>query len=142
MMHGNILGYEQLYLNTKHWIDKSNICSSIKSLREAGFDIYISTDHGNIEAELNLKLTAGQKQLMHSRSKRFVQFDTEEQADSYIEEHKEYQLGRKDKSVYFKDTNGFGTSGEKVITHGGSHILELLIPVGVIKQKCQKKRKV
>ena len=133
MMHGNILGYEQLYLNTKHWIDKSSICSSIKSLREAGFDIYISTDHGNIEAELNLKLTAGQKQIMHSRSKRFVQFDTEEQADSYIEEHKEYQLGRKDKSVYFKDTNGFGTSGEKVITHGGSHILELLIPVGVIK---------
>lgn len=133
MMHGNILGYEQLYLNTKHWIDKSNICSSIKSLRNAGFDIYISTDHGNIEAELNLKLTADQKQVMHSRSKRFIQFDTEEQANSYIVKNKEYLFGKKDKSVYFKDTNGFGTNREKVITHGGSHVLELLIPVGVIK---------
>ena len=133
LMHGTILGYEQLYLNTKHWIDKSDICKSIKSLKDSGFDIYISTDHGNIEAEQNLKLTAGQKQLMHSRSKRFIQFDTEEQAVSYIAEHKDYQLGKKNKSVYFKDTNGFGTSNEKVITHGGSHILELLIPVGVIK---------
>lgn len=133
MMHGNILGYEQLYLNTKLWIEKSGFCKSIKELRNAGFEIYISTDHGNIEAELDLKLNAGQKSLMHSRSKRFIQFDTEEQASSYIENHSEYQLGKKDKSVYFKDANGFGTSGEKVITHGGSHILELMIPVGVVK---------
>lgn len=133
MMHGNILGYEQLYSNTKLWIEKSGFCKSIKELRNAGFEIYISTDHGNVESELNLKLSAGQKSLMHSRSKRFIQFDTEEQASSYIENHPEYQLGKKDKSVYFKDTNGFGNSGEKVITHGGSHILELIIPVGVVK---------
>lgn len=133
MMHGNIMGYEQLFLNTKLWIEKSDICSSIKSLKNAGYEVYISTDHGNIEAELNLKLTSGQKSLMHSRSKRFIQFDTEEQALNFIESNKNYQLGRKDKSVYFKDTKGFGTSGEKVITHGGSHIMELLIPVGVVK---------
>ena len=104
-----------------------------EELRNAGYEVYISTDHGNIEAELNLKLTAGQKTIMLSKSKRFVQFDTEEQAVSFIENNKGYHLGKKDKSVYFEDTNGFGSSGEKVITHGGSHILELLIPVGVIK---------
>lgn len=133
LMHGNILGYEQLFINTKLWIEKSCICDAVKELRNAGYEVYISTDHGNIEAELNLKLTAGQKTVMLSKSKRFVQFDTEEQAISFIENNKEYQLGKKDKSVYFRDTNGFGSSGEKVITHGGSHILELLIPVGVIK---------
>lgn len=133
LMHGNIMGYDQLFLNTNLWIEKSDICTSIKNLRDAGYEVYISTDHGNIEAELNLKLTAGQKSLMHSRSKRFIQFDTQEQAVSYIENNKNYQLGKKDKSVFFKDTNGFGTSGNKVITHGGSHILELLIPVGVVR---------
>ena len=133
LMHGNIMGYEQLFLNTKLWIEKSGICNSIKDLRDAGFEVYLSTDHGNIEAELNLKVTAGQKSLMHSKSKRFIQFDTEDQAITYIENNKNYQLGKKEKSVYFKDTNGFGTSGDKVITHGGSHILELLIPVGVVK---------
>lgn len=133
LMHGNIMGYDQLFLNTNLWIEKSDICTSIKNLRDAGYEVYISTDHGNIEAELNLKLTAGQKSLMHSRSKRFIQFDTQEQAASYIENNKNYQLGKKDKSVFFKDTNGFGTSGNKVITHGGSHILELLIPVGVVR---------
>lgn len=133
LMHGNILGYEQLFINTKLWIEKSCICDAVKELRNAGYEVYISTDHGNIEAELTLKLTAGQKTVMLSKSKRFVQFDTEEQAITFIENNKEYRLGKKDKSVYFKDTNGFGSSGEKVITHGGSHILELLIPVGVIK---------
>jgi hypothetical protein len=133
LMHGNIMGYEQLYLNTNLWIEKSGICESVKDLRNAGFEVYISTDHGNIEAELNLKVTAGQKSLMHSKSKRFVQFDTEEQAESFIKINKNYVLGKKDKSVFFRDTNGFGTSGEKVITHGGSHILELIIPVGVVK---------
>ena len=133
LMHGNIMGYEQLFLNTKLWIEKSGICNSIKDLRDAGFEVYLSTDHGNIEAELNLKVTAGQKSLMHSKSKRFIQFDTEDQAITYIENNKNYQLGKKEKSVYFKDTNGFGTSGDKVITHGGSHILELLIPVRVVK---------
>lgn len=133
LMHGNILGYEQLFINTKLWIEKSCICDAVKELRNAGYEVYISTDHGNIEAELNLKLTAGQKTVMLSKSKRFVQFDTEEQAITFIENNKEYRLGKKDKSVYFRDTNGFGSSGEKVITHGGSHILELLIPVGVIK---------
>lgn len=133
LMHGNIMGYEQLYLNTNLWIEKSGICESVKDLRNAGFEVYISTDHGNIEAELNLKVTAGQKSLMHSKSKRFVQFDTEEQAESFIKNNKSYVLGKKDKSVFFRDINGFGTSGEKVITHGGSHILELLIPVGVVK---------
>lgn len=133
LMHGNIMGYEQLYLNTNLWIEKSGICESVKDLRNAGFEVYISTDHGNIEAELNLKVTAGQKTLMHSKSKRFVQFDTEEQAESFIKNNKNYVLGKKDMSVFFRDINGFGTSGEKVITHGGSHILELIIPVGVVK---------
>lgn len=133
MMHGNVFGYRELYLKTELWIKQSAICSSIKNLRDAGFDVYISTDHGNVEANLCLKLSSGQKAVMNSRSKRFVQFDTEEQAALFITSYTNFALGQRGKSVYFKDTSGFGTSGKKVITHGGSHILELLIPVGVIK---------
>lgn len=133
LMHGNILGYEQLFINTKLWIEKSEICDSIKELRDAGFEVYISTDHGNIEAELKLKLSAGQKTLAHSKSKRFIFFDTEEQAITYVQNNTNYQLGRKNRFVYFQDDNGFGSTNEKVITHGGSHILEMLIPVGRVK---------
>ena len=133
LMHGNILGYEQLFLNTKLWIEKSGICDSIKELRDTGFEVYISTDHGNIEAELKLKLSAGQKTLAHSKSKRFILFDTEEQAITYVQNNANYQLGRKNRFVYFQDDNGFGTTNERVITHGGSHIFEVLIPVGRVR---------
>ncbi|MBR2506173.1 MAG: PglZ domain-containing protein [Bacilli bacterium] len=133
LMHGIILGYEQLFINTKLWIEKSEICDSIKELRDAGFEVYISTDHGNIEAELKLKLSAGQKTLAHSKSKRFILFDTEEQALTYVQNNTNYKLGRKNRFVYFQDDNGFGSTNEKVITHGGSHILEMLIPIGRVK---------
>lgn len=133
MMHGTILGYKQLFQSTNLWIKQSEIAKSINELRNSGFDIYISTDHGNIATCLNLKLTAGQKTVMNSRSKRFVQFDTEEQAENYISANTQFGLGRRYNNVYFKDTNGFGSSGQSEITHGGSHIMELLIPVGVVK---------
>lgn len=133
MMHGTILGNKQLFQSTLLWIKQSEIVKSVKELRSAGFDVYISTDHGNIDASLTLKLTAGQKSVMNSRSKRFVQFDTEEQAENFIKINSSFLLGRRDKNVYFKDLNGFGLSGYSEITHGGSHIMELLIPVGVIK---------
>lgn len=133
MMHGTILGYKQLYQSTALWIKQSEIAKSVKELRTAGFDVYISTDHGNIDACLNLKLSSGQKAVMNSKSKRFVQFDTEEQAENFISANPDFSLGKRGNNIYFKDTNGFGTSGQSEITHGGSHIMELLIPVGVIK---------
>lgn len=133
MMHGSILGNKQLYQSTALWIKESGIAESIKALKDSGFDIYISTDHGNIDARLNCKMTAGEKTVSLTRSKRFVRFDTVEQAQNFIDKNTAFSLGRRGNSVYFKDTNGIGNANMKEITHGGSHILELIIPLGVIK---------
>ena len=133
LMHGTVLGYEQLFQATALWIKKSCICEWIKDLKNGGFDIYVSTDHGNVDANLCLKLSAGQKAVMNSRSKRFVQFDTEYEAESFTDAHPDFALGSRERCVYFKDSRGFGSSGQTEITHGGSHLMEMLIPLGVIK---------
>ncbi len=133
MMHGSILGYRQLWQSTHLWIEQSGICKFIESLKENGFDVYITTDHGNVDAQLNLGVKANEKQVSLSRSKRFMRFDTEEQASAFIENHPGQGLAKREKSVYFVNNNGFGKSGETEITHGGSHIMELLIPVGIVK---------
>lgn len=141
LMHGNVLGCEELYLKTDLWIHQAEICRSVAELKSAGFDVYISTDHGNIDAKLCLKLSSGQKAVMNSRSKRFVQFDTDEQAENFIRQNQNYSLGKRGRCVYFRDTNAFGSSGGFEITHGGSHLLEMLIPVGIIKAENQNEEK-
>lgn len=133
MMHGSVLGNKQLYNSTVLWIKESGICDSIKDLKNDDFDIYISTDHGNIDATLNCKITAGEKTVSLTRSKRFIKFDNEQLADEFIKKNCDFKLGKRGTSVYCRDYNGFGTSGQREITHGGSHILELIIPVGIIK---------
>lgn len=133
MMHGTVLGYTQLYQSTLLWIKESKICQSIKYLLSNKFDVYISTDHGNIDANLNLKLSPSQKSISLSRSKRFINFDSEHMASKFIQDNIAFKLGRRGNSVYFRDNNGFGNSKQNEITHGGSHIMEMLIPLGVIK---------
>ncbi len=133
MMHGTILGYRQLWQSTQLWIKESGICDFVKKLKDSGFDIYITTDHGNIDAHLTLGMNASEKQVSISRSKRFTRFDTEEQADKFIAEHPNQGLAKREKSVYFTNSNGFGKTGDTEITHGGSHIMELMIPVGIVK---------
>jgi hypothetical protein len=50
LMHGVLMGDEQLYLSTIQWVESNMLSSLIKNLRQAGFKIFITTDHGNIEA--------------------------------------------------------------------------------------------
>lgn len=132
LMHGNIscLGNAQLYQNTKLWIKNSNICEHIKSLRKNNFDVYISTDHGNIDAKGILELPPNQKAVAISRSKRFARFDTDEQAKKFIADNKNFALAHRGSCVYLTDRNSFSSENEKTITHGGSHIMEVLVPLG------------
>ena len=133
MMHGAILGYRQLWQSTQLWIKESGICDFVKNLEDNGFDIYITTDHGNVDAHLTLSVKANEKQVSLSRSKRFIRFDTEEQTEKFIMEHPNQGLAKREKSVFFTNSNGFGKFGDTEITHGGSHIMELMIPVGIVK---------
>lgn len=134
IMHGESLGSQGLYQETKLWISVSKICEKIKRLQESNFDIYISSDHGNVEAKAALKVEASQKTLARTRSKRFMEFDTEAEALSFIDSHKDFALANRASSVYWTDRGAFGSGEGKMITHGGSSLLELLIPLGVIKK--------
>ncbi len=50
IMHGSILGNSQLKTSTEQWIAISKIVESISGLKAKGFQVYITADHGSIEA--------------------------------------------------------------------------------------------
>jgi hypothetical protein len=127
-MHGSILGNNQLKMSTEQWIAKSKIVDTISSLRANGFQIYITSDHGNIEATGLKNLTMKDKVGALSRSKRHLYFTNETLLQGFIEQNPTLDVGKKGLSLYLKKQEAFTNENSQVITHGGSHLWEVIVP--------------
>lgn len=128
IMHGSILGNTQLKTSTEQWIAKSNIVQSISALRAKGFQVYITSDHGNIEATGLKNLTIKDKVGALSRGKRHLHFTNETLMQNFTEQNSALEVGKKGLSVYLKKQEAFTNENSQVITHGGSHLWEVIVP--------------
>ena len=128
IMHGSILGNGQLKTSTEQWIVKSKIVNTISALKTKGFQIYITADHGNIEATGLKNLTLKDKLGALSRGKRHLHFTNETLLDSFMELNTSIEVGKKGLSLYLKKQEAFTTENSQVITHGGSHLWEVIVP--------------
>lgn len=133
IMHGSVLGNEQLMASTLQWIQQSRIVEYIKALRLKGFKIFITTDHGNVEAMGIKNLKIKEKVGALSRGKRHIHFSNETMLANFREQNPGLVCGIKDNSVYLRQENAFTDQNVKVVTHGGSHLWEVLIPFGEIE---------
>jgi hypothetical protein len=128
IMHGAIMGDDQLRLSTEQWINKSNIIQTILELRLKGFQIYITADHGSVESFGNKNLSLSDKVGAISRGKRHIHFTNEKLLDSFLEQNFNLDMGRKGLSVYLKQQEAFTNPNTQVVTHGGSHFWEVIVP--------------
>lgn len=128
IMHGSILGNGQLKTSTEQWIVKSKIVNTISALKAKGFQVYITADHGNIEASGLKNLTLKDKLGALSRGKRHLHFTNETLLDNFMELNTNIEVGKKGLSLYLKKQEAFTTENSQVITHGGSHLWEVIVP--------------
>lgn len=128
IMHGSILGNSQLKTSTEQWIEKCEIVRSISELKAKGFQIYITSDHGNIEATGLKNLTLREKVGTLSRGKRHLHFTNETLLENFLDLNPNLLLGKKSLSVYLKQQEAFTKENSQVITHGGSHLWEVIVP--------------
>lgn len=128
IMHGSILGNTQLKTSTEQWITESKIIESIAGLKNKGFQVYITADHGNIEATGLKNLTIKDKLGALSRGKRHLYFTNEMLMENFISLNSSIEVGKKGLSLYLKKQEAFTNENTKVITHGGSHIWEVIVP--------------
>ena len=128
MMHGITMGNKELKSSTERWINESQIISRILYLKSSGYKIFITTDHGNVCATgiKNLKLI--DKVGTPSRSKRHLLFSNDILQANFLKQNPNLKLGIKDNSVFLRNDDAFTLEGTKIITHGGSHFWEILIP--------------
>ncbi len=128
LMHGTVIGNIQLKQNTELWLEKGNFIDCIKQLKKSGFTIFITADHGSVEARgiKNFKLKDKLGSL--SRSKRHIHFSNQTMLMNFEEQNPAIDIGISGTSVYLKNEEAFTTENTSVVTHGGSHFWEVLIP--------------
>jgi hypothetical protein len=131
--------YTDLKGLTQNWIERSEIIKKIEGLIESGFEVFITSDHGNILTNGWRGLHSREKlgtNKSGSRSQRHIEYTDKTLADEFLEANPEIQQSvvRDDNAIYFKNNYNF-SSKDSVITHGGSHFLEVIIPFIKITKK-------
>lgn len=131
--------YTDLIDLTRNWIDRSNFYSIIEELKNQGFTLFLTSDHGNIQTK-GWRGLKGKEKLgtnkSGSRSERHIEYEEDWLSDEFIENNPDIQgkIARSDNVLYF--TNDFSFSRkDSLVSHGGSHLLEVLIPFTMVKDE-------
>lgn len=92
----------------------------------------LTTDHGNVEAE-GWRTLSGREKLgtnkSGSRSQRHVEYTDQWLVKEFFNENEEIRdsVVIDEQAIYFTDNRSFSKE-KQLVTHGGSHIFEVLIP--------------
>ena len=127
---------KQLYNDTEEWA--KNFVKTLTKILDKGFEIILTADHGGVPSYAWGNLTQKEKAALYeigSRGQRHLIFNNLATQHDFIESHKDVldQWLISGDSVVWRNNNCFGTSD--CITHGGSHVLEMLVPLVTLKKQ-------
>ena len=127
MMH-SANNFKYLYDDTMRWVKDSSIVSDIQKLLANGFKVFITSDHGNIETSPFRAFSQADKAGAIS-DRRYITLS--EHADAAQFEQSYFGHIQKlfdDERTYYAVDREIFSSQTDVVTHGGSHFLEVIIP--------------
>lgn len=136
-MHG-ALDLGMLRVTTNYLIEKKSITSLINGLTDNGYAVYLTSDHGNIQAKgygaLKEREKLGTNQ-SGSRSERHLEYSKPELAKYFLESNPDLngQVVNDGHVIYMSSDLAFSRD-KSTVTHGGSHILEVIIPFIELKK--------
>ena len=108
-----------------------NFAKQILSLHDAGFSVYITTDHGNVLATGEGTLSSAEKTHLFadgSRGARHLIYDDSAPMQELLSARDASDFLVHDNWLAYRGTAAFAKPGKHQITHGGSHLLEVAIP--------------
>ena len=132
MVHGQQQGRSGMYRNVEYLSSTGKLATLVRKLLSKGFDIYISADHGNTPC-------VGQGRLMklgvetETKSHRMLVLekfaDKEKMKEQYdMIEYPKYFLDKQYDYLICNIGKSFDTKGDKVMTHGGITVDEVIVP--------------
>ncbi len=127
---------KQLYNDTEEWA--KNFVKTLTKILDKGFEIILTADHGGVPSYAWGNLTQKEKAALYeigSRGQRHLIFNNLATQHDFIEAHRDVldQWLISGDSVVWRTNKCFGTSD--CITHGGSHFLEMIVPLVTLKKQ-------
>lgn len=137
IMHGQMQGQEGMYRDIASWAGQGELQGLIQRLLAQGFQVYITSDHGNIEAvgqgrppnEGVLTEITGLRARIYQD---FAQTD-KLKANFQVMEYPGIYLPKEYRYILCDGYSAFATEGENVICHGGMNIEEVIVPFIKVK---------
>jgi hypothetical protein len=129
--HNAVLGEKSVYSNLKIWLDSGYLVQLITDLLNQQYDVYITSDHGNTNAEGIGRVNEGV--LVDQKGER-VRIYSEETLYKHSAEQipslKWSNIGLPNNYHVLLSPYGkaFVTKGKKIVTHGGISIEEVIVP--------------
>ncbi|MDN4608202.1 BREX-3 system phosphatase PglZ [Sporosarcina highlanderae] len=131
-MHGAAQGIQTVQSELNTWLHSQYLTSFIGDLMTAGFQVYLTADHGNVECigrgRISQGVTVeskGERARIYS-SLNIRNHTANEQQDTMIWDDTSLP---NDYHVLLAENNGaFVPNHQKIVTHGGIHIEEVIVP--------------
>ena len=127
--------YRDLLSLTENWCHRIN--EKIQTVLRAGYHLYLTTDHGSTLSHGWKTISTVEAVFLYtdgSRGRRHLIYKNVEEQERFYRENQEHPLLKHDNWLTIRDDSCFAREGETMITHGGSHFLEVVIPFVEIKK--------
>jgi hypothetical protein len=124
-----------LHAFTSAWAEK--FTGAIQKILDAGFTVYITTDHGNIPSHGTGTLTPQEKTHLFkdsSRGQRHLLYSDHALMESFLQSHDAADYFAHGDNLSIRSDGAFARPGKDMITHGGAHFLEVAIPFITVNQ--------
>lgn len=138
LMHRQLQGTHGMVVDIVTWLKNGTLRNMVESLLSAGFDVYITADHGHTEA-VGMGRFSKPGLLTEEVSRRAViykDFAGAEELDKFkVYEYAGTYMPKNYRYFLFANGECIGDRGNKYITHGSDSIEELLVPFVRIGEK-------
>ena len=131
IVHGAMLGKRGIAGQIKAWCETGFVAGLISLLADHGYQIYLTADHGNVDAEGIGRLNQGV--VSELRGERVRTYRSESLAASVPPELNAFRfdsagLPTDFLPVYAGTRGAFVPNGDQIVAHGGASVEELIVP--------------
>jgi len=138
IVHGAMLGKRGIAGQIRDWCETGFIEKLFTMLSQHGYHIYLTADHGNVDAEGIGRLSQGV--VSELKGERVRAYRSEDLASSVPPEIDAFQFGKTGLPsdflpLYAEGRGAFVPAGHQIVAHGGMSVEELIVPFVKIRMK-------
>jgi len=138
LMHGQIQGQKGMYRDIVHWARSGELKRLIRNLINRSFDVYIASDHGNIEVvgQGRPRNEGVLTEMTSLRTRVYQDFAVTEEVEENFKvfTYPGVYMPKNYRYIICDEDTAFGTKGQSYVCHGGMNIEEVIVPFAIIKE--------